>query len=209
MTEPHDHAAPGDVDWDAFYASTDRVWSGDPNGALVAEAADLPPGTALDVGCGEGADVIWLARRGWRTTGLDVAATALARAAQHVADAGLQVTLLHTDLFGPALTGAQFDLVSAQYPVLPHEQGRSLAALLDRVAPGGTLLFVHHVLSGADLAQRQGLDPADFLMPGDVRAGLDDAWEVQVFEERPRHVVTGAGAGHAVDLVLRARRRSG
>ena len=46
-------------------------------------------------------------------------------------------------------------------------------------------------------------------MPYDVHdalAELPDVWEVQACENRPRKVTTGAGAGHSVDLVLRARR---
>ncbi len=76
----HDEAAPDPSDpayWDARYGESGRVWSGDPNGALVDEAAGLAPGRALDVGCGEGADAIWLASQGWRTTGLDVSIVAL------------------------------------------------------------------------------------------------------------------------------------
>ena len=54
--------------WDERYAAHDRVWSGRPNPRLVEHATELPPGLALDVGCGEGADVVWLAEHGWRAT---------------------------------------------------------------------------------------------------------------------------------------------
>src|ERR1700676_545880 len=57
--------------WDERYGGEEQIWSGDPNAQLVAEVSALAPGTALDVGCGEGGDVIWLARRGWRVTGAD------------------------------------------------------------------------------------------------------------------------------------------
>ena len=38
----------------------------------MTEVSEFPPGRALDVGCGEGADAVWLAKRGWDVTGLDV-----------------------------------------------------------------------------------------------------------------------------------------
>ena len=65
------------------------MWSGRPNGALVAEVAGLAPGRVLDVGCGEGADAIWLAGLDWDVTALDVSGVALDRAAQHARDAGV------------------------------------------------------------------------------------------------------------------------
>src|SRR4051794_15943274 len=74
--------------WDERYTGEEKVWSGNPNPQLVAEAAGLTPGTALDVGCGEGGDVIWLARQGWRVTGADFSANGLARAAAHAEQAG-------------------------------------------------------------------------------------------------------------------------
>ena len=86
------HAPPvhggGPEEWDARYAEADRVWSGNPNGALVAEVAGLLPGRALDVGCGEGADAVWLAGRGWDVTALDVSKIAIDRAVLHARHAG-------------------------------------------------------------------------------------------------------------------------
>jgi 2-polyprenyl-3-methyl-5-hydroxy-6-metoxy-1,4-benzoquinol methylase len=74
--------------WDKRYAEREQLWSGQPNGALVAEVAGLTPGRVLDVGCGEGADAVWLARGGWEVTALDVSGLALERAARHARDAG-------------------------------------------------------------------------------------------------------------------------
>src|SRR5215471_4558765 len=76
----------GESFWDERYRSAQRVWSDNPNPQLVAEVADRPPGRALDVGSGEGADAIWLARRGWTVVAADISGVALERAAQHARD---------------------------------------------------------------------------------------------------------------------------
>ena len=80
--------------WDDRYQTADqsgRLWSGQPNAQLVAQTADLAPGEALEAGCGEGADAIWLARQGWTVTAVDVSAVALERAAGFAAAAGDEV----------------------------------------------------------------------------------------------------------------------
>src|SRR6185295_18570046 len=79
------------AEWDNRYLDRERLWSGQPNGALVVEVAGLTPGRALDVGCGEGADAVWLAKGGWEVTALDVSGVALQRAAGHARDAGVAV----------------------------------------------------------------------------------------------------------------------
>ncbi|MEO7555915.1 MAG: class I SAM-dependent methyltransferase [Acidimicrobiales bacterium] len=199
MTEP---------DWDERYAESDRVWSGQPNGALVAELGDEAPGRALDVGCGEGADAVWLAGRGWLVTALDVSSVALDRARQAAAAVGVDVDWLHAGLLDAPLPPRGFDLVSAQYPALLRTSGHDAErALLAAVAPGGVLLVVHHTHMDTDEAKEHGFDPADFVTPELVHAALDDSWDVEVYEERARHVEGGAGAHHTHDLVLRARRR--
>jgi SAM-dependent methyltransferase len=198
----------GPAEWDERYASAEQVWSGEPNGALVAEVAGLPPGRALDVGCGEGADVVWLAHQGWDVTGLDVSQVALDRAALHARQAGATVRWVHADLVQAQLPAGAFDLVSAQYPALLKTPGDDAErALLAAVAPGGTLLVVHHADIDPEEAKARGFDPADYVSPADVAALLDDGWRVEVDEKRARDITGGAGAHHTHDVVLRARRR--
>ncbi|MDQ1732009.1 MAG: hypothetical protein QOK10_2168 [Pseudonocardiales bacterium] len=202
------HNAHGQDVWDQRYASMDRVWSGQPNAALVAEVAGLAPGRALDVGCGEGADAVWLARQGWDVTGLDVSGVALQRAALHAEQAGAQVQWVHADLLDASLAPSAFDLVSVQYAALPRTAGHDAErALLAAVAPGGLLLVVHHADIDPEAAKAHGFDPADFVYPADVAALLDVNWHIEVNETRPRDIAGGAGAHHTHDVVLRARRR--
>ena len=72
--------------WKAFYQDREQVWSGSPNVFLVREIDAVATGSALDLGCAEGADAIWLAERGWRVTAVDVSATASARAEARAAE---------------------------------------------------------------------------------------------------------------------------
>ncbi len=196
------------AEWDARYADGERLWSGRPNGALVVEVADLPPGRVLDVGCGEGADAVWLASRGWEVTALEVSGVALGRAAEHARDAGVAIRWVHAGLAEAALPQRSFDLVSAQYPALLRTPDRAAErALVAAVAPGGVLLLVHHAGMDSQPVHEGGFDPADYVWPTMVAALLDGDWRVEVDEQRPRIVPEGgAGAHHVDDVVLRARR---
>ncbi len=195
-------------EWDRRYADQQQLWSGQPNGALVAEVAGLAPGRVLDVGCGEGADAVWLARGGWEVTGLEVSGLALSRAAQHAIDAGVSVRWVHAGLVEAALPPGSFDLVSAQYPALLRTPEQAAGrALLTAVAPGGVLLFVHHAGFEHQPAHESGFDPADYLSLPLVAAMLDGDWQIEANEQRPRVAPAGgAGAHHHDDVVLRARR---
>lgn len=198
----------GQAEWDERYSGMEQVWSGRPNFALVTEVTDLEPGTALDVGCGEGADAVWLARQGWAVTALDVSTVAIERAALHAQEAAVAVQWVHAGLVAAPISPRGFDLVSAQYPALLRTPGADAErSLLAAVAPGGTLLVVHHADSGINHAEHHGFDPADYVHPADVAAVLDDDWQVEVDERRLRETPAGgAGAHHTHDLVLRVRR---
>ncbi|MQY02664.1 methyltransferase domain-containing protein [Actinomadura macrotermitis] len=201
--------------WEERYRARPAVWSGNPNPRLVAEAADLPPGRALDIGCGEGADAIWLAGRGWQVTAADISATALERAAAHAAAAGPQIadriTWTHADLREQPPAAASYDLVTAQYMHLPSEPRRELfARLADAVAPGGTLLIVGHHPSDLWTPVRRMHFPDMMYTAEEVAASLDPAaWEILAADSRPRTATTPEGRDVTIhDAVLFARRRS-
>lgn len=133
--------------WEQRYADADRVWSGRVNARLAEVAAPLSPGRALDLGCGEGADAIWLAEHGWQVLAVDVAETALGRAATEARARNMleRIEFQRHDL-SESFPDGTFDLVSAQYLHSPVHLERD--AILRRAAasvhPGGVLLVVDH-----------------------------------------------------------------
>ncbi|GAA4875655.1 bifunctional NAD(P)/FAD-dependent oxidoreductase/class I SAM-dependent methyltransferase [Serinicoccus chungangensis] len=201
-------------DWDARYGTGERMWSGNPNGTLVAEVEGMPPGRALDVGAGEGGDALWLAERGWDVTATDISGAALAHVGTEAERRGLEVTLLHRDVNTPGAFGAgTYDLVSLQYgSFLRTPEQRGLRTLLGSVAPGGTLLVVGHDLTPlrdpVDPAEQTRMfDPGAYVGVEEVAAALEAeaGWRVEVWETRPRPA--GAASTHHVDdVVLRAVR---
>jgi SAM-dependent methyltransferase len=186
--------------WDELYGRRDQLFSGNPNGVLVREIADLTPGQALDVGCGEGGDAHWLASRGWMVTAVDISRTALDRAAK--LNAGDRISWTHADLAATPPPAGSFDLVSVQY--FPLSKGKSgLPGLLSAVAPGGTLLVVSH--DPTELPPQ--FDRDDYHWPAEVASTLGDDWTVLVNETRPRTTPPPPGSGHTRDTVLRAEKR--
>lgn len=133
--------------WEERYRSTQRVWSGRVNPRLAEVAAGLPAGRALDVGCGEGADALWLAGRGWRVVAVDVSATALRRASAAASARNLlaRIDFERHDL-NESFPQGMFDLISAQYFHSPARLDREtvLRRAADHVNPGGALLIVDH-----------------------------------------------------------------
>jgi SAM-dependent methyltransferase len=195
------------VDWDEEYARRERWWSGAPNATLVTEVASLGPGTALEVGCGEGADAIWLAQQGWDVTGVDISQVALDRASRAAAEAGVSVRWERRDLVAdgaPAGEGGGFDLVTVHYPALPRTpEDEAIVALLGAVAPGGTLLLVAHDVTGH---HGHAGDDVPIVQPEDVVDHLSSGWTIDVLETRPRTAPPGHTGPDVPDVVLRARR---
>ena len=175
-------AAARAAEWDVRYSeSGTAMWSGRPNGRLVAEVAGLSRGRALDVGCGEGADAICLAGRGWTVATL-TSPRLPCRAREAAGEAGVGVGWICGDALQIPFPPRSFDLVSMQYPALPKAAGEpALRMLLDTVRPGGLLLAVYHDLDDEHREHKScGDDPADYVGADDLGLQLSDLFIVEL-----------------------------
>lgn len=198
--------------WDERYRSKPALWSGNANAVVISETGDLASGRALDVGCGEGGDALWLAGRGWQVDGIDISQVALDRAAVHAAAAGADVagriTWERRDLLTWTPPAASYDLVSVPYFHLPPAVRVPVyAGLAAAVAPGGTFLVVAHHPSDIGVVPRPP-EPDLFFTPEDLADELDEGWEVVTAEARARPGRHPDGYDVTLhDTVLRARQR--
>ena len=175
-----------------------------PNAHLVVETGGLPPGRALDAGCGHGAEAIWLAASGWQVTAVDFSVTALEHGrstAQLVgADVAERIEWVEGDLGSWTPPPRHFDLISCLYVHVAGSVGEMVNRLAAGVAPGGTLFMVGHL----------PVDPATgdpTPAAGQVQVTVEEAvealdardWQITLAEERRR-----AEAGAGVDAVVRA-----
>jgi len=144
MSEPNREAK---TYWEEHYGERERIWSGRVNVQLAAVVADLPPGRALDLGCGEGGDALWLAEKGWHVTAVDVSETALGRASAEARARGVldRIDFQRHDL-SDSFPGGTFDLASAQFlhSTVRLERPQILRKAARAVAPSGLLVIVDH-----------------------------------------------------------------
>lgn len=198
-------------DWEERYAAVERLWSGEPNEHLTRLAAAWRPGRSLDIGCGEGDDVLWLVSRGWQATGVDISPTAIARLRAGAAERGLTgVEGEVVDLTAQALPAGPFDLVTSFFVHGgPHEGSIVLEDVLARAAAraalGGRLLTaVHCVNPPWHRHHARTYTPAELLAG---LAGATKGWQVEVAQERWREVPGPDGeAGRRSDAVICLRR---
>ncbi len=185
--------------WEQLWSKTlvehaDKIAKKPPNAHLTSELAALPPGRALDAGCGHGAETIWLAAHAWNVTAVDFSPAALAHAGS-TADAigvGDRIVWVDGDLATWSPPPAQFDLVVCLYVHVAGSLEEMVQRMASGVAPGGTLFMVGHRQAGSQVqvtveAARAALDPK--------------TWELVIAEERLRAV---ANTGN--DAVIRAKR---
>lgn len=193
-------------DWDRRYATSELIWTAEPNRFLVAEIAGLAPGRALDLAAGEGRNAVWLARRGWEVTAVDFSAVGLDKARRLADAAGVAVTLVCADATQPI--EGRYDLVVILYLQLPADQRRrAYRHAAGAVAPGGMLLVVGH--DSTNLADGVGgpRDSAVLFTAADVVADLDGTGlTVRRAEAVLRPVTTDDGERTAIDALVRAER---
>ena len=207
--DPHTHLSPTDY-WEQRYADSERIWSGEVNATLAAVAGEFTPGDSIDLGCGEGGDVLWLAEQGWRAHGLDVSATAVGRAREEAAARGLGTAhFTATDLSAWRPEPASADLVTASFFQSNVELDRIaiLRTAASALRSGGHLVVISHA-APPPWAGRNG---PQMLSARDDAAQLDlpsDEWTIEAADERSRPA-TGPDGQHAelIDAVLVVRRR--
>jgi SAM-dependent methyltransferase len=193
--------------WNDRYASTDLVWTAEPNTFVARELAGMIPGRALDLGAGEGRNAIWLAERGWQVTAVDFSAVALAKAAKLAAARGLTgISWVEADLRGYQPPPGSFDLVLLAYIHLPHAESDALLhAAASALAPGGTLLFVGHDRDNITHGYGGPQEPAVLHQAAEVVAALPGLIIQRAGQER-RPVPTDEGERTAIDTLVRAQR---
>lgn len=200
--------------WEDRYAQSDRVWSGRPNHVLTEVVPGLTPGRALDLGCGEGADVIWLAQQGWRVVGADISSTATERGRQAAHRAGLtddQASFVAADLsqwIGQQVT--QYDLVTASFFQSPVALDRVevLTKAAELVTTDGHMLITSHgePPPWASAAHREAL----FLSAQEEVEALaldPETWRPIIVDMRSRNATSPSGEqAHLIDSVVLLQR---
>ena len=203
------------TDWDERYAGSDLVWSAGPNVWVERLCADLTPGTAIDLGAGEGRNALWLAGRGWQVTAVDFSDVALSRARQLAAERlGEHADRLIThraDLTAYA-PQTRYDLALLVYIQLPADaRAEAMRTAARCVAPGGRLLVVGH--HSDNLCEGVGgpQEASVLYTEHDVLEDLAEPLSAKEFAveraERVRRPVPGPGDRAAVDMVVLLRRR--
>ncbi len=196
--------------WDARYRAHEAPWDPEPNPILEAEAAGLVPGKALEVGCGEGSDAVWLARRGWQVVAVDLSQVALDRGREAAPDASVEWR--QADILNWEPPKEAFDLVAAHFlHFSPADRPVVFGRLARAVRPGGRLLYVTHHPLDLQTTLRRPPTPDVLHSAEDVAALLEPKkWEILAQDARPRLVKDSEGNPvTAHDAVLSARRLPG
>ena len=196
-------------EWNRRYGERELVWTAEPNRFVVAETADLAPGAALDLACGEGRNAVWLAERGWRVTGVDFSDVAIAKARALAVRRGVEGEWVVADLVDYRPEPGAFDLVLLLYLQVPETERRPIVrAAAEAVAPGGTFLLVAHDRRNLEDGHGGPQYPEVLYTPEEVVADLAgiDGIDVERAELVRRPVATAEGERVALDALVRASR---
>lgn len=198
-----------DVDafeWDTRYSVTETMWSEEPNVFLVEKVSDLEPGRALDLGCGEGRNALWLAQRGWDVTAVDFSQVAIDRGRRWAERRGVTVDFRTGDVIDFEPEPETFDLVIVFYLQLPHDEVDTvLTHASAALAPGGSILVVAHDID--NLEHGFGGPPtADVLYSAEQVTDALGHLTVVEAGRVIRAVSTPEGERTAIDTLVLARR---
>ncbi len=192
--------------WNARYEGSELLWTAAPNQFLVAEVASLTPGRALDLGCGEGRNAVWLAEHGWDVTAIDFSDVGIAKGKEMAAHRGVEVRWVIEDLNRYDPPASAFELVIGFYIHIPPDQlSALLAKAAQAVAPGGSVLVVGHDLTNLEDGYGGPQDPSLLYTSDAIASALAG---LEVLKQGPvrRIVENEDGRFEAIDTLVRAER---
>jgi 2-polyprenyl-3-methyl-5-hydroxy-6-metoxy-1,4-benzoquinol methylase len=190
-------------DWDERYRAKDFPWGAEPTGFLVEAVAQLAPGRALDLACGQGRNAVWLAGEGWEVAAVDWSEVGLAQGRALAAEAGVTVEWRAADLRSWVPPQGAFDLVMVVYLQIPVRERRAVwRNAAAAVAPGGRLVIIGH--DSANLTEGYGgpQDPGVLFTAEEVSQAVGDLVEVIRAEQVYRMVETDETTERAVDNIV-------
>jgi 2-polyprenyl-3-methyl-5-hydroxy-6-metoxy-1,4-benzoquinol methylase len=191
-------------DWDRRYAAVENLWAVKPNRFLVNEVAELPPGRALDLACGEGQNAIWLATLGWSVTGVDYSQVAIDKARDRANRERVEVDFVRADLLDFEPDPRSYDLVLLLYFHLPPAELRTvLGKAQHALAEGGTVVIIGHDRTNITDGVGGPSDPSIHYTPDELTADLAELEIVKA--TRVLRDVDGEERD-AIDALVRARR---
>ncbi len=198
--------------WDKRYASKELVWSAGPNETFAGEMAELTPGRALDVACGEGRNALWLAEHGWCVTAIDFSSVAIDKARRIAAHRGVEVEWLAADISTCQLEAEAYDLVAVLFlHTDPDERSRWLQAVAEALKPGGTFIYIGHDPSNIEKGVGGPQDPR-FLPSAEALSSALEGFDIVTAQVIERPVASDPGhggeqTGVAFDTLVRAVKR--
>jgi len=163
----------GDLPWDRPTPTEHLAWA--------VEAFDIAPGKAVDIGCGTGTNVIWLAERGFEAVGVDISPRAVAQARAKSTAATVDCTFEAVDILTDPVGGGPFALAFDRgcfHSVEgPEGRGEFARIVADLLAPGGLWLSV---IGSADAPPRDTGPPQ--CSAREITAAVEGHFEILLLE---------------------------
>ena len=196
------------LDWNAKFDCRGLLYGHEPNAFLAEHASALFPrrGRILSLGEGEGRNAVWLGRRGWKVSAVDVSAHALAKLRRLAAQSGVDVDTHRADVAGFEARPSQYDAVIILHMHLPP-QARRIAhrRALRALKPGGVLLL--EALRPEQLQQpSSGPTAPECLYRADELADDFASAQIKYLETEDRFIQAGQHQGMTSVVSMIARR---